>query len=188
MAFALCSILQLVAFPIIYLLNEMHMKKHLLTLCCALAIVLLMPSCGNDDKAEGPKGDVEFTDVALPQVKATIKGFWRFEKRTEGIPGSSSEIEIDGNAYHNLGFKGDQVMYVNTDPAALTMPPTWETMTWGTSETSLGNLPFYTSADPLANSISIYLVGIREDRLVTAVFDSGQSKIYYSYYSRLDSK
>ncbi len=165
------------------------MKKHLLTLCCALALALSIQSCSNDDDdIKAVEGDVEFTDLTLPQVKATIKGYWHLEKVTQGVPGSSSETDVDGYSPHNLGFKGNQVMYINTDPAANSMAPEWITMIWGTRETILGTLPFYTSNDPSVYSAYNYLIGIREGKLVTSLcIASEDGSITYSYYSRMDN-
>ncbi len=169
----------------------MHMKKHLLTLCCALAIVLSIQSCSdNDDEVEAIKGDVEFKDVTLPQVKATVQGFWRLEKKTLLRLDNSSETEIDGIGYHNLGFNGDQVIYVNTDPAVNSIAPEWEDVVWGTEETIIGTLPFYIPDEhrDLIYVMPCYLIGIRKGMLVTTYLSlsDDESSIYCHYYSRIN--
>ncbi len=163
------------------------MKKHLLTLCCALAVFLLMPSCSDTDEVRRIEGDLEFKGLDIPQVQEAIKGFWRLEKETRGVPGSSSQEDVDGYYHHDIGFKGGQVMYRSTDPRTNSAPPEWLTMDWGMRETVLGTLPFYIYRAPHVYSTGTCLIGIRGGMLVTSYCQLYEDGTYiYSYYSRMD--
>lgn len=146
------------------------MKKQFNYLLVLLIAFVTLTSCSNDDDIK-KTDDIDFKDVSLRKLQATLYGEWKRVKISGGIAGTTTETN------------GPNIMFNNNNVSITSLESQGKTQTakieWEKSETIYGGEYYFCVAKELNTIRPFVPLSIKNDTLYVGdnIFDGYMSSL-----------